>query len=237
MNYGNIYLVHLRYILSILGILKILKTISWIFKKEYEKKYLEAVLKNVENDFHIWDVGANKGYYIKKFLKINKGNSVIAFEPTPYLYKFLKYKFSTSIKNKKLFVYNYALANKSKKTFFWISKEKKKSYANSLSYYPNKIKIPVNQKKPDELITNKKLKIPNLIKLDIEGGELKFLEGSKKILKYKALRHLFIEVHFTKLNKLYGKNSVTKIIKILKNSDFKIFWTDSSHLHAKKIYK
>ena len=234
MNYGNIYLVHLRYILSILGILKILKTISWIFKKEYEKKYLEAVLKNVENDFHIWDVGANKGYYIKKFLKINKGNSVIAFEPTPYLYKFLKYKFSTSIKNKKLFVYNYALANKSKKTFFWISKEKKKSYANSLSYYPNKIKIPVNQKKPDELITNKKLKIPNLIKLDIEGGELKFLEGSKKILKYKALRHLFIEVHFSKLNKLYGKNGVTKIIKILKNSGFKIFWISSSQLHAKK---
>ena len=72
------------------------------------------------------------------------------------------------------------------------------------------------------------------IKLDIEGGELKFLEGSKKILKYKALRHLFIEVHFAKLNKLYGKNSVTKIIKILKNSDFKIFWIDSSHLHAKK---
>ena len=237
MNYGNIYLIHLRYILSILGILKILKTISWIFKKEYEKKYSEAIFKNIENDFHIWDVGANKGYYIKKFLKINKGISVIAFEPTPYLYKFLKYKFLTLIKNKKLFVYNYALADKSKKTFFWVSKEKKKSYTNSLSYHPNKIKIPVNQKKPDELITNKKLKIPNLIKLDIEGGELKFLEGSKKILKYKALRHLFIEVHFAELNKLHGKNGVTKIIKILKNSDFKIFWTDSSHLHAKKIYK
>ena len=238
MNYGNIYLIHLRYILSIIGILKILKIIIGIFKKEYEKKYSEAIFKNIENNFRIWDVGANRGYYIRKFLKINKGNSVIAFEPTPYLYKFLKYKFSTSIKNKKLFVYNYALADKSKKTFFWVSKKKKNSsVTNSLSYHPDKIKVPVNQKKPDELITKKKLKIPNLIKLDIEGGELKFLEGSKKILKYKALRHLFIEVHFTKLNKLYGKNSVKKIIKILKNSDFKIFWTDSSHLHAKKIYK
>ena len=116
-------------------------------------------------------------------------------------------------------------------------KKKKNSLENSLSYHPDKIKTPVNQKRPDELIAKKKLKIPNLIKLDIEGGELKFLEGSKKILKYKALRHLFIEVHFTKLNKLHGKNSVTKIIKILKNSDFKIFWIDGSHLHAKKIYK
>ena len=105
------------------------------------------------------------------------------------------------------------------------------------TYGTHKIKTPVNQKRPDELIAKKKLKIPNLIKLDIEGGELKFLEGSKKILKYKALRHLFIEVHFTKLNKLHGKNGVTKIIKSLKNSDFKIFWKDSSHLHAKKIYK
>ena len=102
MNYGNIYLIHLRYILSILGILKILKTISRIFKKEYEKKFSEAIFKNIENNFRMWDVGAYRGNYVKKFLKINKGNSVIAFEPTPYLYKFLKYKFSTSIKKKKI---------------------------------------------------------------------------------------------------------------------------------------
>ena len=70
--------------------------------------------------------------------------------------------------------------------------------------------------------------------MDIEGGELKFLEGSKKILKHNNLKHIFIEVHFTKLNKLHGKNSVTKIIKILKNANFKIIWISSSHLHAKK---
>ena len=154
--------------MSSLCILKIIKIVIGIFKKEYEKKYSEAIFKNIENNFRIWDVGANKGYYIKKFLKINKGNSVIAFEPTPFLYKFLRYKFLTPIKNKKLFVYNYALADKSKKTFFWVTK--KNSSENSLSYHPDKIKITVNQKKPDELITKKKLKIPNLIKLDIEGG-------------------------------------------------------------------
>ena len=125
------------------------------------------------------------------------------------------------------------MADKSKKNFFWVSK-KNNSVENSLFYHSDKIKIKVNQKKPDELVTKKKFKIPNLIKLDIEGGELKFLEGSKKILKYKALRHLFIEVHFSKLNKLYGKNGVTKIIKILKNSGFKILWISSSQLHAKK---
>ena len=236
MNYGNLFLINLRYLLSFLGILKILKIIIGIFNKEkgYEKKYSEAMLKNIENNFRIWDVGANKGIYIKKFLKINKVNSVIAFEPTPYLCKFIKYKFSEPIKNRKLFVYNYALADKSKNNFFWVSKKKNNSVENSLIYHPDKTKIKVNQKKPDELVTKKKFKIPNLIKLDIEGGELKFLEGSKKILKYKALRHLFIEVHFSKLNKLYGKNGVTKIIKILKNSGFKILWISSSQLHAKK---
>ena len=54
------------------------------------------------------------------------------------------------------------------------------------------------------------------------------------MLKHKELQHLFIEVHFAKLNKLYGKNSVKKIIKILIKSNFKISWIDSSHLHAKK---
>jgi len=123
MNYGNLFLINLRYLLSFLGILKIIKIIIGIFNKEYEKKYSEAIFKNIENNFLIWDVGANKGIYIKKFLKINKVNSVIAFEPTPSLCKFIKDKFSVPIKKRKLFLYNYALADKSKKNFFWVSKK------------------------------------------------------------------------------------------------------------------
>ena len=138
MNYGNLFLINLRYLLSFLGILKIIKIIIGIFnkEKEYEKKYSEAMLKSVENNFCIWDVGANKGIYIKKFLKINKANSVIAFEPTPYLCKFIKSKFSVPIKNRKLFVYNFALSDKSKKSFFWVSK--KNSVENSLIYHSDK---------------------------------------------------------------------------------------------------
>ena len=36
------------------------------------------------------------------------------------------------------------MADKSKKTFFWVSKKKKNSLENILSYYPYKIKIQVN---------------------------------------------------------------------------------------------
>lgn len=233
MNYGNPFFITIRYFLSFLGILKILKMIIGIFNKEYEKKYSKELLRNIDDNFHIWDVGSNKGIYTKKFLKVNNVNSVVAFEPTPHLCKLLKSKFSIAIKNKKLSICKYALADKSKKSFFWISK-KNNSVENSLTYHQDTIRIAVDQFKGDDLVTKKKFKVPNLIKVDIEGGELKFLEGSKKILKYKTLKHLFIEVHFTKLNKLYGMNSVSKIIKILKNSGFKIFWIDSSHIHAKK---
>ena len=50
------------------------------------------------------------------------------------------------IKKRKLFVYNYALADKTKKTFFWISKNKSGSVENSLNYRPNTKKIFINQK-------------------------------------------------------------------------------------------
>ena len=235
MDYGNTFLINFRYLLSSLGIIKIIKIIIRIFKKEYEKKYSQTMFENIKNNIFIWDVGANKGFYVRKFLKNKNIHSVIAFEPTPYFYKLIKYKFSSSIKKKRLFVYNYALADKTKKTFFWISTNKSGSVENSLNYNSNANKILVNQIKPDELVSKKKINIPNFIKLDIEGGELKFLEGSKKILKHKNLKHIFIEVHFAKLNKLHGRNSVIKIIKILKNANFKIIWIDSSHLHARKI--
>jgi len=234
MNYGNTFLINLRYLLAYLGILKIIKIMLGTFKKEYEKKYSQIMLQTIEKNIIIWDVGANKGLYIRKFLNNKKNCSVIAFEPTPSLYKLLKFRFSATIKKKKLFVYNYALSNKTKKTFFWISKHKSKSVENSLNYKPNSKKIIINQIKPDDLVNKKRINIPNFIKLDIEGGELNFLKGSKKILKHKNLRHLFIEVHFTKLNKLHGRSSVIKIINILKNSNFKIIWIDSSHLYAKK---
>ena len=46
MNYGNTFLINFRYLLSSLGILKIIKIVIGIFKKEYEKKYINNRLFN-----------------------------------------------------------------------------------------------------------------------------------------------------------------------------------------------
>ena len=102
MNYGNTYLINLRYLLAYLGILKIIKIMLGTFKKEYEKKYSQIMLQAIEKNIIIWDVGANKGLYIRKFLNNKKNCSVIAFEPTPPLYKLLKFRFSAPIKKKKI---------------------------------------------------------------------------------------------------------------------------------------
>ena len=102
MNYGNTFLINLRYLLTYLGILKIIKIILRTFKKEYEKKYSQIMLQAIEKNILIWDVGANKGHYIRKFLNNKKNCSVIAFEPTPHLYKLLKFRFSIPIKKKKI---------------------------------------------------------------------------------------------------------------------------------------
>ena len=54
-------------------------------------------------------------------------------------------------------------------------------------------------------------------------------------MEHKNLKHLFIEVHFSKLMKFNGKSSVHNIMQILKNANFKVTWIGKSHVHAKKL--
>ena len=54
-------------------------------------------------------------------------------------------------------------------------------------------------------------------------------------MEHKNLKHLFIEVHFSKLMKYHGKSSVHNIMQILNDANFQITWINESHIHAKKL--
>ena len=144
-------------------------------------------LNKIEKDVYFFDIGANIGLYTWEVQKKFPNNKIISFEPDPKNFELLKMT-NSKIASSKVELQNFALSDISSEAEFlqdnltsatgtlekeetpWIEK-----YLKS----PSK-KIIVYTIKMDEFVRSKK--IPSLIKLDVEGHELKVLHGAERTL-------------------------------------------------------
>jgi hypothetical protein len=77
--------------------------------------------------------------------------------------------------------------------------------------------------------------IPNVIKIDVEGAEIKVIEGLSKTLAHQDCKAVLCEVHFTVLQKAGYKNGAALLASKLKALGFtKQEWVDASHLFVSK---
>ena len=150
----------------------------------------------------ILDIGGNVGESTIKFLKINPNSKIHIFEPILSRYKIIKAKFLT-LKNVK--VNNLGIGAKGKtkiynllygyKFYSWSSFSKIKLRLTLKRHcrrfnFKFKIKSEIVEKKKLDSFNLK----PDLIKIDVEGEELKVLKSSEQILKkYKPV--IIIEIN------------------------------------------
>ena len=155
-------------------------------KFEYEPE-IEFLLKKLRDiDFLFVDAGANYGYWslLVSSKKFNK-KKAIALEPLKSNYNFLCIN---RLNNKNRFeTLNLGVGEKKKYTKIYYKDQNSNVGAsifedNNKKLFSEKIKID----KIDNILSNRKEK--NLIiKLDVEGSEVKALAGSKNILKKNCL--------------------------------------------------
>lgn len=151
---------------------------------EYEPKTL-WFLKNfiIEGDVFL-DIGAYIGdisCIASKY--VGKKGIVYAFEPVPHHYKtFLNNINLNNINN--IIIYNIALSDKKGKSYIYIRDIDNRG-ADSLVQTNKDIKtnILVEIDTIDSLLKSKKILIPDILKIDVEGFELNVLKGSYKLLK------------------------------------------------------
>ena len=177
-------------------------------------------LRNLNID-KIIDIGAHKGEFLEKMLKIEKVNLFYAFEPQKDIFDFLNKKFSN---NNKITLLNYALDKEITNKILQINKfsmtsslaeinEKslylklKNFLTRSKSNFVDEYEVQTNT--VDNVFKDVNLE-KTLLKIDVEGFEMNVIKGSK--IKLKEIPYILIENQFGNHYKNSNFNDIKDVL-------------------------
>ena len=184
-------------------------------------------LKKLDID-KVIDIGAHKGEFLEKMLKIEKVKSFYAFEPQKDIFDSLNKKFS---RNNKITLFNYAADKEITNKKLQINKlsttsslaevnenslylKLKNFLTRSKSNFINEYEVKTNT--IDNIFKDINLE-KTLLKIDVEGFEINVLKGSR--IKLNEIPFILLENQF---GAHYKNNNFKDIIKLLSEQNFKI---------------
>jgi FkbM family methyltransferase len=199
---------------------------------DYEAEYANALLSRIASSDNVWDIGANVGYYTVRFSdRVSSNGTVHAFEPSPSNLQQLKLKVGerTNVQ-----IHPIAVADFDGDVAFREAGHLSHLIPTGGKCLPSASLVRVPVCRADSIIRSGLAPVPTVVKIAVEGHELHVLKGFGETLQEKMLRVLAIEVHFGKLELLGLRDGPRQIEQILVDANFKLRWTDRSHLLAER---
>lgn len=171
-------------------------------KGEFKKDEF-AYFKEIFGDrkLVIFDVGANRGHTIDTFLGLFPDSKVIAFEPYPPLAKeiLMKYKDRPNVT-----IDPSGISDKKGELLFYVNKS-----VDTSSFLPSQLtgltsdpqvknveQITVPVKTIEDSCAENHIDHIHILKLDIQGSELKALKGAERLLADKKIDLVYTEAYF-----------------------------------------
>jgi FkbM family methyltransferase len=166
-----------------------------------EYNFLTTVVKNLDKNAVVLDIGANVGEYSNSIKKIRPDIQLFAFEPHPKTFKILE-------KNAKL--HNYCAFNlacgkeKAKLKLYDYEKSNGSQHASLFHevivdiHGSNFIEHEIDIINLDSFIKEQNIKKINFIKIDVEGNEYGVLEGLHEAIKNNLVE--IIQFEFNEMN-------------------------------------
>ena len=221
---------------------KLKKIVECFMNPKFFKYYLKGVsplfeltplIKSINQVNTLIDIGSNKGQFSSIMKSFFPNISIHSFEPQKDELEIQK----KLLGNINIDYYEFALGSEEKTMEFNITKRKDSSsllsplLTNNNSYL-NKKKINVTVKKLDNVLDINSLKKPIIIKLDVQGFELRALMGSISFLE--EVDYIISEVSF--IDVYQDQVSSSELIRFLEAKNFIIKKrTNLSILNGKKF--
>lgn len=222
-----------------IGVLGIIKKVISGRERAYEEAFHEALNSAVTPGDTIWDVGANIGIYTEYFLEwTGSKGKVIAFEPLPQAFATLEQKFKNHPLRQNVELIQMALADRDGEAVFagdiggdGISTT---GHISDATDRVSGTEIKVKLSTADHATIEPGVKLPTVVKVDVEGFEEDVLKGGQKTFGNKSCKHILIEMHFSRMDERKLGDSASRIVQMLRNWGYKVKWVDPSHLHASR---
>ena len=199
---------------------------------------LDAIKSKLPAEGTFWDIGSNIGLYSLYAAKVLKGKgNVVAFEPENRAFARINENFTKNgLNNFK--AHPFALSDEEGEFELTVAESfgdgnhslmSKKNYIQGGTSY----KVPVF--KGDDAREKNNIPVPSFVKIDVEGAEIKVLQGLDKTLRLPECKTVLVEVHFTILSSIGETQGAKKIENYLKERGFvNQVWADPSHLLSSK---
>ena len=211
------------------------RTLMLFGERELEHKYI--LEKVIEPSMRVLDIGANIGYYVlmeAQCLDKDKGE-IIAVEPSIKNIEILRNNLKLNKIDNFVELHNKGISDENGVKDIFLSEH---TNLNTFHNYGTGEKFLSGQKQSVEVCTIKKImndRSVNMIRMDVEGHEVKILDGLIK--DYKREKNLPIIIFETHLSRYNNENDMSKTLINLFSLGYKLKIAGTSGIRGTEILK